>query len=111
MAKFLYLLRNDGECVTSQMSPEETQQVIQKYMAWIEKLSDAFVAGEKLRDGVGRVLVKDKGVVKDGPFSETKEIVAGFWIVQARDLQHAVELAEDLPWGAGSLEVRAIDEA
>ncbi len=111
MAKFLYLLRNSGECVTTTMSPEETQQVIQKYMAWIEKLGEAFVAGEKLRDGEGRVLEKDRGIVKDGPFSETKEVVAGFWIVQAKDIEHAAALAEELPWGAGSLEIRPIDEA
>lgn len=112
MAKFLYLLRNDGACLSNSMSPEDMQGTVEKYMAWVASLEPGgrLVAAEKLRDQEGRVLRKGQGVVKDGPFSETREVVGGFWIVQAKDYDEAVTLAAGLPWGDGTLEVRQIQE-
>ena len=49
--------------------------------------------------------------VTDGPFAETKEQLGGFWLIEARDLDHAVRLAAKAPPGRlGSLEVRPIME-
>jgi hypothetical protein len=112
MAKFLYLLRNDGSCPSTAMSPEDMQQMVQKYMAWVASLEPEgrLLAAEKLHDDEGRVLRQGQGVVKDGPFSETREVVGGFWIVQASDYADAVALSAGLPWGEGTLEVRQIQE-
>ena len=111
MPKYLYLIRNSGEG-TGVMSPEDMQQIMEKYLAWVENLKSGnhFVAAEKLVDGTGRVVQKSKGIVRDGPFSESKEVVGGFWIVSARDYGEAVALSEDLPYGDGTLEIREIHE-
>lgn len=56
------------------------------------------------------VRVRDgKVTVADGPFAETKEVLAGFYLVEARDLDEAVELAAKIPPAAvGSIEVRPV---
>jgi hypothetical protein len=50
-------------------------------------------------------------VVTDGPFSEAKEVVGGYWIIQARDLDEATEWAKRVPLGPGpQVEVREMWE-
>jgi hypothetical protein len=49
--------------------------------------------------------------VTDGPFTEAKELVGGYWIIQARSKEEAVEWASRAPIGDGSIEVRQIAEA
>ena len=50
-----------------------------------------------------------KVAVVDGPFAETKEMLAGFNLVEADSLEHAIALAEQLPWAqTGCIEVRAL---
>ena len=91
------------------------QQVIQKYVAWGERLRKAGVlqGGEKLTDEPGRVMRGNGGQVRvtDGPYSETKEVLGGYYIVAADNYDRAVELARDCPhfeYG-GTIEVRQID--
>jgi len=51
----------------------------------------------------------DKATVSDGPFAETKELLAGFNLVEANSMEHAIELARQLPWArTGCIEVRAL---
>lgn len=114
MPRFLLVARDDNGAFAS-LSPAEAQAVIQKYIAWSEGLAAAghLRMGEKLRDGEGRVLARRGGrlQVTDGPFVETKEILGGFWIVEAPDYETVVRLAESSPHLAfGSIEVRAIEE-
>lgn len=114
MPRYMLLLHDpvDG---FAQMSPEEMQQVIQKYMAWSERLRGAglFQDGQKLTDEPGRVMRRRGGTVRvtDGPYSETKEVLGGYYIVQAENYDRAVEIARDCPhleYG-GTIEVREID--
>ena len=55
-----------------------------------------------------------KPTVVDGPFAETKELIAGFWIIQAKSLEEAIEWAKRAPaphpGGAGEIEVRQFFE-
>jgi len=52
-----------------------------------------------------------KRIVTDGPFSETKEVIAGFWIIQARSKEEALEWASRCPLPEnGSIEIRQIFE-
>ena len=52
-----------------------------------------------------------KSVLTDGPFSETKELLAGFYLVEARDLNEALSIAERIPPAKyGSIEVRPVRE-
>ncbi len=52
----------------------------------------------------------DRPTVTDGPFTEAKELVGGYWIIQARSKEEAVEWASRAPLGAGTIEVRQIAE-
>jgi hypothetical protein len=114
MAKYLLLLRGDGHGLDN-LSPEEIQQLVGRYMAWSESLrqSGKYVASDKLRDHQGKVLRKEnsKMVVMDGPYTETKEILGGYFAVQADSYDEAIELARDCPhFDFGSIEVREIED-
>jgi hypothetical protein len=114
MAKFLIVARGTGEAY-KQLSPQEMQQVIQKYMAWGDEMRKAgrLLHGEKLRNDGGRVVrgVNGKMTVTDGPFAESKEILGGFWIVEAASYEQIQrDLANHPHLSAGSLEVREIDD-
>jgi len=92
------------------------QAIVQRYHAWTKGLAEAghLLMGEKLRDAAGTVLRGVGGSMSatDGPFAETKEIIGGFWLIQADDLDHAVRLMSGCPHleSTGSLEVREIEE-
>jgi len=49
-------------------------------------------------------------VVTDGPFAETKEALGGFYVVEADDLDHALEIAKQVPAPFGGVEVRPVVE-
>ncbi|MFD7659354.1 YciI family protein [Actinosynnema sp. NPDC059797] len=55
--------------------------------------------------------VRKGGLVTDGPFLESKEVIAGFFVVEAVDLDQAVEVARLLPIMAGAVEVRPLLDA
>jgi hypothetical protein len=75
------------------------------------------LAGEGLHPSSKGVRVKFDGdgrTVTDGPFAETKELVAGFWIWQVKSLQEAVEWVKRCPnphEGVGEIEIRQVFEA
>lgn len=95
----------------SHLSPEEQQAQMQKWFAWVEKLTkdNRYVAGEALMPG-GKTLSGSKKTVTDGPFAEGKELAGGFFVVQAKDLDEATQLAKDFPDFDlnGSVEVREV---
>jgi hypothetical protein len=111
MAKFLFVYRSARER-RGTMTPEEMQQVLQKWTDWIgEGLQKGWMLdpGDALK-AEGRV-VNAKKVVTDGPFVETKDIVGGFSIVQADTLDGAAELAKGCPMltTGGTVEVRPLE--
>ena len=113
MAKYMLLLRGDGEGL-GHLSPEEIQALIARYSAWRDKLqkSGKYVGSDKLRDHQGRVLRREnsKVVVMDGPYTETKEILGGYFAVEAANYDEAIELACDCPhFDFGSVEIREIE--
>lgn len=114
MGRYLVLPR-DPSGAWDDVSPQEMQRIVEKYVAWGNKLAEAgkLAGGEKLEDGDGRVLAGDGAGLKvtNGPFAEAKEVVGGFWIIEAADYDDAVKLVSDCPHlGVGSLEVRRIEE-
>jgi hypothetical protein len=114
MRRFLVLPR-DPEGSWDEVSPAEMQRIVERYVAWTRRLAEEgrLEVGEKLRDGEGRVLRRRAGALDaaDGPFVEAKEVVGGFWILRAEDLEAAQALLADCPHlEIGSLEVREIDE-
>ena len=109
MEKFMFIFQG-GEM--NGASPEQMQANMGKWMAWIEKLSKSnqYVAGEPLLPGGKLVSGKGGKTVTDGPFTEGKEVVGGFFIVNAKDMQDAVEMAKDCPSYelGGSVQVRQV---
>src|SRR3712207_4110719 len=109
---FMYLLR--GGISEKTLSPQEMQEMIAKYRAYVQRLRDRghFVAGEPLEE-TGKILSGERGRhVIDGPFAETKEAVGGYFLIRANDLDEAVELSRDCPIfeHGGELEVRPIQQ-
>ncbi|WP_079684777.1 YciI family protein [Ohtaekwangia koreensis] len=108
MEKYMFLFRGGD---LSHLSPEEQQAQMQKWFAWVEKLTkdNRYVAGEALIPG-GKTLSGSKKTVTDGPFAEGKELAAGFFVIQAKDLDEATQLAKDFPDFDlnGSVEVREV---
>ena len=105
MAKFALLLRDQG--FPAGMSPQELQKALERYRTWINKVGR--VGGEKLKDRNGKVL-RASGVT-DGPYTESKEVLGGFMIIEAKDYDDAVRLCGDHPHlDIGSIEIREVDK-
>lgn len=93
-------------------SPEQMQANMGKWMAWIDKLNKdgKYVAGEPLLPGGKLITGKNGKSVTDGPYTEGKELVGGFFIVNAKDINEAVKLCDDYPDYelGGSVQVRQV---
>jgi hypothetical protein len=114
MAKYMLLLHDDPTSFAT-MSPEQIQKVIEKYMAWGSRLRKAGLLSEshKLTDEPGKVMRTNGSDVRvtDGPYSETKEILGGYYVIEAESYDRAVDHARDCPhleYG-GTIEVRQVD--
>ncbi len=113
MPQFMLILRDDPSQF-EQLSPAEMQAVIERYGAWGRKLGERHTGGRKLADEAAAAVMRGAGsatVVTDGPFGETKEIISGFFTIEADDLAHAVKLCGDHPHlDGGTIEIRQVDE-
>ncbi len=114
MAKFMLILHGNPNRFQD-VSPEEMQRIIQKYRDWTDKIktSGRYVVSDKLQDEGGKVLTVQKGRlnVVDGPYSEAKEVVGGYFTIRAANYEEAVEFTRDCPhlqYG-GRIEVRQTD--
>ena len=96
MEKYMFVFMGDDG---SSMSPAEQEASMQKWFAWVDKLTKAerYIAGEALLPGSGKTIAGAKKTVTDGPFAEGKEVVGGFFLVYAKDLAEATEMAKDFP--------------
>ncbi|MGH7357611.1 MAG: YciI family protein [Candidatus Rokuibacteriota bacterium] len=113
MSKYMLLLHDREEL--SELSPDEIQGIIEKHQAWMDGLREQgrFHGGDKLAAG-GRTLVPSgAGVaVKDGPYSEGKEILGGYYLIEAASDDDAEAAARDLHAGGAhrtTIEVRQIE--
>ena len=93
-----------------------TRELLQEMGKFNEQLVKAGVmlAGEGLHPTSKGKRVRfsgDKKTVIDGPFSETKELIAGFWIWQVRSMEEAVEWLKRAPFREGDVEIRPVFEA
>lgn len=92
------MLLFQGAMPTEQPSPQQMEETMGKWFAWINKLAQAgkYDSGEALLP-TGKVLKGSHKNVTDGPFTEGKEIIGGYFIVNANDYDEAVSLCEDYP--------------
>lgn len=108
MEKFMLIFHGG---MPTDRSPEEMQANMGKWMAWIDQLAkdNKYVAGEPLLPG-GKLIKGSATNVTDGPYTEGKEIVGGFFIVNAADYNEAVALCAGYPDYAtgGTIQVRQV---
>jgi hypothetical protein len=97
MKEFLLLIRTEGDVWTS-LSPQKLQEHMEKGMAYIGKLmKEGKLKSAQPLDKGSRIVSDSNGVVKDGPFVESKEVIAGYFHVIAKDMNEAVEIAKSNP--------------
>ena len=96
-----------------------SQELLTQMMKYNEELAKAgvMVAGEGIHPSSKGARVKfsgDKVTVIDGPFAETKELIGGYWIIQAKSLEEAIAWAKRAPNPSeneeGEIEIRAFFE-
>ena len=112
MSEFLLLFRSsESEHVEHMGTPERAQQSMQAWLAWVRELE---AKGHLKNPGqplerTGKV-VRGKYSVVDGPFVEAKDLVLGFMVIEARDLDEAVTLSGGCPIldGSGAVEIRPV---
>ncbi len=109
MPQYMLLLYDDPSG-WQKLSPEEMQKAIEKYMAWTKK--PFTVDSKRLGQDTGRVIrsVNGKARATDGPYSETKEVLGGYYLIEASSYDEAVARALDHPhleYG-GTIEVRQL---
>jgi len=113
--RYLCLIYDD-EKKQSQMSKSEGDAMMGEYDAFTEgiKKSGHYIGGEALQpvDTATTVRVRNgKTATTDGPFAETKEQLGGYYLINARDLNDAIQIASKIPSvRTGSVEVRPIME-
>ena len=107
LAEYLLISRGQWD---KNLSPEQIQKAIDEFYVWIER----FVQEGKMKHGqrlARESKIVSNGMVTDGPFTETKEVVGGYWFIYASSLDQAAALAASSPCLACGLfyEIRPTD--
>jgi hypothetical protein len=95
MSEFVYLYRGGRRAE----SPAEGEQQMQRWIAWLRDLADKGHIkdqGQPLEPG-GKVVRGKQRAITDGPYPESKDIVGGYTLIEADNLQQAAELAGGCP--------------
>ena len=113
MGQFLYLYRMTAASSQENMgTPERAQQSMQRWMAWMNELDPKGHLKDRGQplERTGKVVRGAQKTVTDGPFTESKDLIGGFSLIEARDIDQAVDLSRGCPVfdGGGSVEVRPI---
>ena len=113
--KYLCLIYRD-EMQLETMPEEQTRAIRNEYLAFAEGLrkSGQYLGGDALQPSQTATTVRvrnGKVSTTDGPFAETKEQLGGYFVIEARDLNDAIQIASRIPSArTGSVEVRPIME-
>jgi len=121
--RFMMLLKADQNTEAGKMPGEDILVAMGKYNEELIK-AGVLLAGEGLQPSSKGARVRfaaGKTTVIDGPFSETKELIAGFWMIQVKSKEEAIEWAKRVPFdqhgasattgGFGEIEVRQVFDA
>jgi hypothetical protein len=107
MNQFLIIVRGSDHSVTS---PEEMQKRLELFGEWVQEvLAGRYVSGAPLEETDARLLKSKNEVLTDGPFLESKEMISGYIVISANDIEEATELTKKCPLlGQFQLEVRKL---
>jgi hypothetical protein len=111
--RYMVLVKATPESETGLMPSEEIFEAMNTYNQELAK-AGVLVAGEGLHPSSEGARVRFDGkdrTVLDGPFAETKELIAGFWIFDVKSKEEAVEWVRRAPMQEGELEIRRVFEA
>jgi hypothetical protein len=112
MPQYMLFLYHDPTGWTK-LSPEEMQKALEKYIAWGQKAANGgYLKGtQRLAEDAGKVMRGSR--VTDGPYSETKEILGGYYLIEAANYEQAAERALDHPHleFGGTIELRQLRPA
>ena len=112
--RFMVIVKANKDSEAGKLPDEKILTAMGKYNEELVK-AGVLLAGEGLHPSSKGMRVKFEGnkrAVTDGPFSETKELVAGFWLWQVRSMDEAVEWLKRAPFDGGTeIEIRPVFEA
>jgi hypothetical protein len=109
MTQYAILIYGD-ESAWADAGPEAFASMLDAHTAFakqVGELGGTLLGGAGLSPTTTATSIRD-GVVTDGPFAEAKEAFGGYYVLDARDLDHALEIAKLCPAPAGGVEVRPI---
>jgi len=110
MSEFLYIYRGGDR----NQSPEQSEKQMQKWVAWMKDLGEKGHLKDRGQplEPTGKVVRGKQKVVTDGPYPESKDLVGGYTLVEAKDLSQAAELSKGCPIFEydGLVEVRPVME-
>src|SRR5688572_22755937 len=113
--RFIVMVRADRNAEAGVMPTEQELAAMGSYNEELMK-AGILLAGEGLQPSSKGARIRYSGggqtTVTDGPFAETKELIAGFWLVQTRSKAEAIEWLKRAPFGDGAeVEIRQVFEA
>ena len=109
MAEYLILIFEDENAYAT-ATPDVFQQVMDahnRFAGQVGEKGGKIIEGRALQPTSTATSVRND-VVTDGPFAETKEALGGYYLIEARDLDHALEIAKLTPARFGGVEVRPV---
>lgn len=109
-SEYLVLSRGQWDKAASK---EDIEAAIHRFYEWYSRNLDTGRMKPGSRLGTDGALVSKGGIVMDGPFGEAKEVIGGYWIIVARSLQEAAEIAAQnpcVPYGL-RFEIRPLESA
>ena len=113
MSEFIMLYRNTNEAYMEHMgTPERAKQSMAKWRTWVQEMTakgQLKNVGQPL-ERTGKTVVGKAKKVHDGPYAETKDVIGGFSVIEAKDIDEAARIASGCPVleGGGSVEVRPV---
>jgi hypothetical protein len=109
--RFMILVKANEESEAGALPSREILEEMGKYNEELAK-AGVMLAAEGIQPSSkgARVRFPDRKVV-DGPFTETKELIAGFWLVQVKSVDEAIEWVKRAPFEEGEIEIRQVFEA
>jgi hypothetical protein len=111
MAQYAILIyeNEDGYATGGEQAFQQAMQAHATFAGQVAEKGGTIAGGNALQPTATATTIRDD-LVTDGPFAETKEALGGFYLIEARDLDHAIEIARLCPAPFGGVEVRPVME-
>jgi hypothetical protein len=110
--KYALLIYEDELIYGPDKAGSELQEIVRKHMAFSQELGAKRIGGSGLKGIATATTVRTTGgkkTVHDGPFAEAREQLGGFYLIEATDLNEAIELAKKVPvLQDGAIEIRPL---